>query len=260
MRAENFYSQLEGLSKDERRDMALTSGMLDERRFLIPPNPKIRQRLDTLREIAGEFRSIYPEVISLGLFGSVTKGYATPTSDLDAYLYVDVSRAVDEWRSRHPGAAVTDAMKEKKASIGKHLRLAAQQRLGLSAEQVHNLSVRFVDEKTIRDTLADPQPDPRIIQEWALLFLLEVGQGITTYRKVVIDTLEAQGQEGEKKWQRLMESLANFENPGGHAGVSANSVPRDRRDRLYPKTIAQARKIFFHENPTREEQPGSKIA
>ena len=83
MSEESSEYKYQGLDKDERRRVVSTSGELDRKRFALSTNPEISGRLKTLRQVFERFKAVHPQVVSLGLYGSYTKGYASKESDFD---------------------------------------------------------------------------------------------------------------------------------------------------------------------------------
>jgi len=80
------YQKYTGKEKEERRELASTYGDLERKRFLLSRNPELKERLEILQVLVYEMQKEHPEIISLSLFGSLTKGYATPESDYDGYI------------------------------------------------------------------------------------------------------------------------------------------------------------------------------
>lgn len=75
------YDSIQNLSKQERRAAIINAGLIDDRRFLLPAKPELRERIHLLRQAIESFKQLHPEVVSFGLFGSFTKGYATLESN-----------------------------------------------------------------------------------------------------------------------------------------------------------------------------------
>lgn len=120
------YEQYIGRSKEERREKISASPMLERKRFFLTRHPEIRERLKKLQEVIKVAKSKYPEFVSIALFGSLTKGYAVPKSDLDAYIIFDEDRA-----SEIENHDIDAAFLEINENIGKALALNHQQRENL---------------------------------------------------------------------------------------------------------------------------------
>ena len=75
------------------------------------------------------------------------------------------------------------------------------------------------------------------------LFLMSIGSGINEYRKIILDELEKKGEKGERSWKEIAENLIWFENTGFPPNLM------ETRRKLYPDTIAKAKKYFLREEP-----------
>ena len=94
------YKIYEGKPKEDRKAIAADTDRLEKKRFVLSGNPEIKKRLSILREAVKELKLEYPEIISFLLFGSCTKGYASPESDIDGYLLVDKDAAMSGRETR----------------------------------------------------------------------------------------------------------------------------------------------------------------
>ena len=86
---EKDQNRFEGLEHHLRRELVADPGELDFRRFLLSSDPKLREKIKTLRNTVEGLRTKYPEIIGMTLFGSHTKGYPDSQSDIDGYIYLD---------------------------------------------------------------------------------------------------------------------------------------------------------------------------
>ncbi len=240
------YQSIQDKPKTERRTAILEAGILDDRRFLLPPNPEIRERIRSVRENLEEFKKKHPEVVSFGFFGSNTKGYATQESDIDGSLYVDLRTAVTTWREHNPPTPTEEILNAIKLKIATEFRKLLVQKTDLTSEQVAHVTVYLVDKKTTHSILTREINIPAI-EELFVLFLLQIGSGIEKYRKTVFDTLEQQGETGEKKWKIISNRLAKFEN-ATRDDDNATREAVERRQHLYPQNLKDARHIFLKES------------
>ena len=80
------------------------------------------------------------------------------------------------------------------------------------------------------------------------MFRLAAGKGIYEYRELAISTLEQIGKIGEKRWSELMLGLLMLEWVNSHGPIL------DKRQNLYPKTLAEGRKYFVEHKPWRAEK------
>ena len=74
------------------------------------------------------------------------------------------------------------------------------------------------------------------------LFLLSISTELQEYRRVCLETLSASGEKGEIIWKKLMQLLHEFENKGFSPEL------KKKRLKLYPKTLAEGKKYFLHQN------------
>ncbi len=74
-------------SKEGRR--AKVADRLEDKRFILSLDAESEKRLATLQEVVADLKKKYPEIIGLSLYGSLVKGYADRTSDIDGYLLYD---------------------------------------------------------------------------------------------------------------------------------------------------------------------------
>ncbi|MDP3725953.1 MAG: nucleotidyltransferase domain-containing protein [bacterium] len=62
------------------------------KRFSLNKEEFALKRITALKETVQEMKKRYPEIISFGLFGSMSRGQMTETSDIDGYLFVDAEQ------------------------------------------------------------------------------------------------------------------------------------------------------------------------
>ncbi len=247
------YESIQDKPKLERRKSVVEAGLIDERRFLLPPDPIIRERLRALRNVVEIFKSEHPEVVSFGLFGSNTKGYATRESDPDGALYVDLRESIAQYQKNHHRESIKEMMNEIRNELTVKFKILLLQETTLKPKQIKkDLVVRFVDERSTRATLRAEKMDDSAIKDLFALFLLQVGSGIERYRRVVFDELEQQGALGEEKWHIISHRLAEFENTTfGDNGATERTTAR--REHLYPQNLKDARRVFLKEKKDEQE-------
>jgi len=101
-----------------------------EKRFQMPEDEELRERLKGVQHTVKDFQREYPEVLSFSMYGSMVKDTATLESDVDGTLFIDVTPTGDE---------EGDASALERVESGEYLntfKTDLQDRLGLSAEQV----------------------------------------------------------------------------------------------------------------------------
>ncbi len=101
-----------------------------EKRFQIPEDIALRERLKGIQSIVRDFKKEYPEVLSFTMYGSMVKNTATPKSDIDGTLFVEATPTGDE---------EFDAKVSANIKAGYYLnkfKTELQKRLDLTLEQV----------------------------------------------------------------------------------------------------------------------------
>src|SRR3989344_4652802 len=93
---------LEGASKRKRLDKINESGILESKRFLLSPDPILRERPRILADIIERLRIKHPEIIGVVFGGSYVKGYANSKSDLDASIFIDEDSVRDAAGTNDP--------------------------------------------------------------------------------------------------------------------------------------------------------------
>ena len=218
------YEAYESKPKNERRQIVSASGVLERKRFLLSSSPEVKERLHKLQDLVYELKKEYPELICFSIYGSFTKGYAMPESDIDGHFMVD---------------EVLKSKKHSELELELHERLKKE--LNLTDTQIIDTDVYLWSKERLRKLCHDPQWWNQQVP--SLLFVMSVGRGIDEYRRVVFDELEGMGSQGEKVWKEIIQSLINQEN----AGFSDEF--QKKRQNLYPKTLAEGRKYFLNEEP-----------
>ncbi|MBI2121616.1 MAG: nucleotidyltransferase domain-containing protein [Candidatus Sungbacteria bacterium] len=228
------YEQYIGKSKDERREKVSASPALERKRFLLSRHPELKERLKKIHEIMKEEKAKYPELVALTLFGSLTKGYAIPESDIDGYILIDEDKILPKKPEEIDSP-----------SVFSHIHDRIKEELKLNAEQKKNLTAYIFSGKRLPKLLTythDTTIDIMKADQLMRFFHLSIGTGINDYRKIILDTLESMGKDGEKIWKNIFSHLFHFENGGLDTKLYA------KRLALYPKTIQEAKKYFLHEN------------
>ena len=224
------YQKYTGKEKEERRELASTYGDLERKRFLLSRNPELKERLEILQVLVYEMQKEHPEIISLSLFGSLTKGYATPESDYDGYINIDSAHERQLGHKHSPN------------SLANMLAESLRARLPNSKGQIN-----IFESPPLNGKLAIIEACGEEKLQWNQnifkLFMLSVGERgkINEYRKIVLDALSSDRKFGEHKWKLIVGDLFQFEN----AGFSSRFA--EKREHLYPKTLEEAKKYFLHE-------------
>lgn len=220
MREGKDYIQFENLSKPERINLILEGGVLEGKRFALSSNPEIQERLKNIRKIVEELKKDYPEIVSLGLRGSLVKGYANTMSDIDAVLFIDPSK-ITQWDRKGNDMYYRNRVED-------HLKEVWQMKsdiaiLALSKEDI----VRVCHEKDFRP------------KQLFALFWLYIGKEVYEYRKCVLEELEKMRDKGRERWKIIMEYLWSKESIG-----LPDAIMQKRRS-LYPQTLKRGREVFL---------------
>lgn len=203
--------------------------ILEKKRFVLSPDPELLKRLRSLHEALKKAKKYNPEIISIGLFGSMTKGYATESSDIDAVLFINETKLDQRRKDEHLDSDYGSVTHYKDNFI-RQLQDALQL---TSIEQLKDFRVEYVSADLLRKSAR------RFPSTLTDLFLLSVSRDIEPYRKIVLDELESMGSEGEEIWRSIMQDLAEKEN----AGLNPEMI--HQRELLYPKSISAAKNYFL---------------
>ena len=179
----------------------------------------------------------------MGLFGSLTKGYAIPESDIDAILFIDTKQAEVEAGKTEQNPAVKN-LSEYRAALQSEFQTFLEKQLDVHTEQTSHVFAHFVDESEIRRVLEDPKAEDQAVDGLFRLFLLSLGKGIRPYRQTVIETLEKQGVNGKRKWEMIIHKLAEFENPEIVSNGKLLTHMNAQREWLYPSLQKSTESIF----------------
>lgn len=222
------YQKYENLDKLDRKKQIAEDGSLEKNRFLLSNNPELQKRLKKLQEAVAELKKDFPEIVSLNLFGSMVKGYANETSDIDGYLMVD-------------GTLIPHTSEDTYSHL---IFEKISDKLQIPEKQIH-IATYMTSENEIRE-YAKSSAYNTFLQK---LFFLSIGSdidefgrktpSIVKYRKFVFGELEEMGATGERLWEELMLSLYEFENNGFPKEL------QEKRSRLYPWTIEEGKKYFL---------------
>lgn len=220
---------------DRRREAAPA---LEGRRAKLSEDPQVQEILKDVRFVVDEMKFQHPEVMGIGLFGSLVKGYATPHSDIDGFLYIDVDQT----------ALGTDSAQKpvSPAERAKTLSEEFVQRLRAKGRVIDHVFVGRLDKKFLDSQLSSLSK--RSAEYLARFFMLSIGKEILPYREKILDRL-SQLETGRQTevFSAMMDELSRLENSG-----FPDEVVNERR-KLYPKTVEEAHMSFL------ALQPSSKV-
>ena len=201
----------EGLGKFERIDAIEKDTRLAHHRFLLSEDPALREKLHMLQDSFKQLQVQFPEIISIQILGSHTKGYASPNSDFDLGLALDTAKL--------------EAVQRTSAEVVDQVQSYLQKVLNVTKKDI---ALEYY-ELGGSDSYARYEP-----------FLLSLGNDMRSYREAIIRKLEQQ-EDGERVWMHIVGQLWERENL--YFGAS---LLRERK-KLYPQTLAEARAYFIPE-------------
>ncbi len=220
------YQTYEDLPKQERRDIASREPMLSEKRFLLSSSPEAKERLASLRRHVNDLMEIYPELVGVGVFGSLLKGYASADSDIDAYVFTDARRLSHTQRADRRLASISPPGKQ----IGSELEVLLE--LDGYGSSLGNIRL---DETHIHG-----EPGGRVdLFEEAMLFLPSIGKGLLRYRQETIRYMLVKGERGSTMWRAMMGELWRYEN------AYLPEELQEARKSLYLFSLSDAARHYF---------------
>ena len=227
--------EIQAKKADRRREAAPA---LEGRRAKLSEDPRVQEIVKDLRLVVDEIKFQHPEVMGFGMFGSLVKGYAKPTSDIDGFLYIDVDQAVLGADSMQ--RPVLPAERAKALSEEFIERLQAKGRV-IDHVFVGRLDKKFLDSQLLSSS-------KRSAEYLARFFMLSIGKEILPYRERILDRMSQLGTNQQELFNVMMDELSRLENTG-----FPEEVVKERR-KLYPKTVEEARAYFL------ALQPSPKVA
>lgn len=228
----------QGKTKAERLNLIAASPLTRQKRFRLSSLELNKERLVAVRRVFEELQTVVPGLITIGLYGSILKGYATATSDLDAKILIDADKVPEHFfQSTHP-------------------ELRTIQIMNLIEPLFEKYDIPFRGVVVSIFSWHDAKPTPDYLKNTFALFpffFLCLGTEVYSYRAQIITACEQAGKRGEYFWDHLMRYLAWFE---------SSSLPPDiqkEREQLYPLKLADARAYFLREaSPKVDPLPTSK--
>jgi predicted nucleotidyltransferase len=237
---------------------------LGPKRFEIQSDDFIRERLDIIQSGIEEMQEEDPNVLGLTMFGSMVKGKAHETSDVDGYLFLDAERlaqeeeqlAAQENREARPVTFDIGDTGNLSTYPGEHLYDVYKPLIKekftkgdlLNEEQISDVNIRPISEEIIDRHLSsllqasklsensEDGVDIEPSQNLYGLFHLSIGHGLEKYRQQVIEKLEEFGSEGEEIWSKIIGQTEKLE----------QYMYTDTPVR-YPRTLAEARDLYIPE-------------
>lgn len=147
-----------------------------EKRFVLSKEPFAQERIEAVKQVVDDIKSVHPEVLSFCMFGSMTSGRANPESDIDGYLFVDATKTAGKLSKEQTDIIQTS--KPEEGSIRTYftsevedeysglMRQELMARLNLTAEQVQHVRIRPVSEQIIDEHVKDLQEQVNALREF----------------------------------------------------------------------------------------------
>lgn len=219
-------------TSEERLKQTVDEGKLEHKRFNLPER-NLRENLHALSETFSELKNDHPELVSIMVRGSYSKGYAGKNSDIDlsAIVYLDTTKEESEKKDGNKISAA-DQFDFKQS----YIRFLKEKLEAVSGMPEVSVWVYLVNNEIIDESLAEEKY--ALIQS---LFQLSLGSEINKYRKYVIDKLQSEGVEGQRKWEKIIQDLHYLENLGIN---DINSNTYEKRKQLYPAMLSEAKKYW----------------
>lgn len=222
-----------------------------EHRFSLSDEQFSRDRLNTLRDALMLAQSEHPEILALSLFGSMTKGTAKETSDIDAYVFVDseqvhdgdyeLSRQLLDGKDSHVAYQLgTDVQNMYKDCFRKYMFDHSD----INKDQIEHLFAvpmcyQIIDEQVeeLRKNYQE-KSSFNYINHVTDMFHLQMGKGLDKYRSYLIDKLnKLEGSEGDLLWKGIMNEVITVERyREKNAGVNFAVH--------YPQSLEEATRIY----------------
>lgn len=267
MKAEQVAEDEQRIEKVRQELQELTDQNKDvSKRFTLSKEGFAVDRLEAIKNTIGEIKSSHPEVLSLTAYGSMVKGTARESSDIDGYLFVDAESVNGQTQTdRFDNIVFSQDIQTKYQDLA---RLGLKEKADLADEQVKDVLVlpisgEIIDEEIGRllpyaqqiaeyrkakeeaeisgkDILDEDYPHHPDNEQWthannnlSSMFHLAVGKGIEKYRGYLLDRLKTYGDAGEVVWEDIVGSVKFMEQ-------GKSEKPFDK----YPKTIQDAERIY----------------
>ncbi len=243
---------------------------IQRKRFHLSREPFAKERLRALKEEFARFQERHPEALSFHLYGSLSKGYAVPESDVDGILFFSLDNA------REKPHDFESAPQEFEEAVGRRLGIKGQNSgchfkmhvLGHAGLHVDLVTIHRAFEK-IKER--HPFDFENLDAHWNIFGLSQltspifdklvdifrgvaIGRGIYPYRRQILEELKTGGAVGEKVWNAIICSLRVEERAFEKGRLSDHDVFEGKYENLYPQTIDDAIKYFVERKPFRKAE------
>ncbi|QQG42475.1 MAG: hypothetical protein HYW15_03135 [Candidatus Giovannonibacteria bacterium] len=225
---------------------------LEKKRFYLSRESFSKERLRVLKEEFGKFQENHPEVLALNLYGSMTKGYAKPESDIDGYFFLSGD-------AENP----SDLAEDFKNTVSGRLEGVG---LSFQLRRLNEGELESVIDSIVEDYNREKSILPYTSMESAVgyfgnkcermaeLFIgISLGNGLKQYRENMLFKLQSLGEPGEKIWHKIVEVIMLLERPKMRPGFADSGVRQEKYKALYPQTVEEAIKNFVEHKPFRQK-------
>lgn len=209
---------------------------LEGRRGMASADPAVREITRDVRAVVEEMKRDFPDVVGIGLFGSLVKGYAHPSSDVDAFLFMDIERFSSATPDESGMRVISPSIR------GKFLMDEFMRRIQARGRMIDHVFLGRADHSFLESLLS--RPSEHSAKYLARFFMISSGTDILSYREFILDRLVELKDKGDYLFLGMMEELSRLENFG-----FPEDVIKERR-KLYPVTLEAARAYFLALKPT----------
>ncbi len=248
---------------------------LEKKRFVLSSEEFAKGRIKGVRGSFKELSEQYPELLSVNLYGSMTKGNATPESDVDSIVFVDEEKA-----SEIRGKVDVEELKKK---IDEAFREKLTDKFGVAKDFTFNrdftMTVNFLSRESIdkeldylakeferlEDLKKRDATYKNIDSSWAMwpqgisfacirlvnMFIgVSIGNGIKRYRAYLLNKLKAMGDVGEQIWKegvrfiRVHERADVKEKKEDETYDEFSERYKNQYKNLYPQSVDEAIRYY----------------
>lgn len=233
----------------ERR--ASVEPILEKKRFHLATEQFSKERLDALKQGFEEFQTQHPEVISFSLFGSMSKGYAKPDSDIDGWLFV----SSEAENAEKLGEKFREVVGKELTGVG--LSVFVEPISGRDFDDLlDDMAKTYEGAKTRSASVSIEEAIPYLnvkAERIGKIFMgISFGHGLNEYRAGVLQKLQSLGSFGETVWKEIMNRVRLYERFPRRSDSDVIEMQKGKYARLYPNTLAEAIKVYGKGIPKNE--------
>jgi len=133
------------------------SGEALQKRFELPKDEQIRERLVSFQNAISSLQESNPEVVGATVYGSMVTGSAKETSDIDGFVFIDAKRAKgnltdEDWQRAKREAEKQEGIDEIDLAVINHYQVVVDKSLeaaNLTEHQAKGIRVRAISDEII---------------------------------------------------------------------------------------------------------------